>query len=122
MLGNHTNVFLNFFKNTSLTFYTLLDIVVITKPTVGQASDPFTLANRIYLSHISGRPNSFLSLSADPYPDPENDSHVVYNLSLTLQPYQIFCLPVTLENKINPSLTNTHAIYTNDELRLVFLV
>ncbi len=92
--------------------------MVITKPTVGQASDPFTLANRIYLSHISGRPNSFLSLSSEPYPDPDNDSHVVYNLSVTLHPYQILLLPVTLEDKITPSLAQTHAIYTDDELRL----
>lgn len=79
--------------------------------------DPFTLANKTYLSHISARANAFLVPMAEPYPDPDDDTRSIFNLNLTLLPRQIFILPVSLKSRLNQSIFETHAIYTDNEIR-----
>ncbi len=93
--------------------------MVITKTTntLGQSLDPFALANKTYLSHISARPNAFLLPAAEPYPSLDDDGRYVYNLNLTLLPNQIFILPKNLENRLNKSVFKTHSIYSDSDIR-----
>jgi hypothetical protein len=81
--------------------------------------DPFTIANRIYLSHISGRANSFIVPAAEPFQNTEEPSLFTYNLNLTILPDQIIILPLSLEKKLNPITLNSNsiAIYSDESLR-----
>lgn len=82
-----------------------------------QLVDPFAMANKIYLSHISARPNAFLVPVSDPYPNPDDESRFIFNYNLTLLPTQIFILPKHLEEHINKSIFKTHAIYSDSDIR-----
>jgi len=95
----------------------LSDIVVIAKPTVGQPLDPFTLVNRAYLSHVSGRPDSFISVSSEPEYDPDDSTRFLYHLNVTLLPNQILILPSHLEERLNPEVFNSKAVYSDSDIR-----
>jgi hypothetical protein len=97
----------------------MVDIIVVTKPktTSIQITDSFTIANKAYLSHVSARPESFLVPVSDPYLDPDDESHYIFNYTLTLLPYQIFILPANLQTKINESIFQTHHIYSDEDIR-----
>lgn len=92
---------------------------MVTRPISGQAIDPFTTANRIYLSHISGRPSSFILPSSDPYMDPTDESRLIYKLKLTLLPNQILILPNSLEKRLNQDIFKTFSLYTDSDVRYV---
>jgi hypothetical protein len=106
-----------------MSFYQLissytLDIMVITKPTTTTtATDPFATANKIYVSHISARPNSFIIPNSEPYPNPDDPSRLVYNYNLTLLPHQILILPKHLEPLLSKNIFTSQAIYSDAEIR-----
>jgi hypothetical protein len=103
----------------------MVDIIVVTKPNTTSARtdrDSFTIANKAYLSHVSARPESFLVPVSEPYPDPDNESHYIFNYTLTLLPYQIFILPANLQTKLNESIFQTHHIYSDEDIRYLYTV
>lgn len=79
--------------------------------------DPFTIVNRTYLSHISGRPNTFINSVAEPYPDPSDENRLIYNLNIVLLPTQILMLPAALERRINPTIFQTNTRYSDTDLK-----
>lgn len=93
----------------------MVDIIVITKPADISKIDPFALANKAYLTHTSAR--AFLNPAADPFPSPDDESRLIHNINLTLLPHQILVLPTSLERFINSSIFQTHAYYSDNDIK-----
>jgi hypothetical protein len=55
----------------------------------------------------------------DPQIDPDDETRLIYSLSITLLPHQILILPSSLEKRINPAVFGKHAFYGDNDIRLL---
>jgi hypothetical protein len=69
----------------------LLDVISITGGSLTHL-DPFTVANNVYIETFGITPGNFLQNTA-PVPNPDDNTLVVHEMTLTLLPHQIVIFP-----------------------------
>jgi hypothetical protein len=105
-----------FFLNN---FFYLLDVISITGGSHSHL-DPFTTANNVYLDTFGIKPGHFLKNTA-PVPNPDDNTKVDHDMTITLLPHQIIIFPraILANLDIDPfTEDNTNMeLYHDDEIR-----
>jgi len=97
----------------------LLDVISITGGSLTHL-DPFTVANNVYIETFGITPGNFLQNTA-PVPNPDDNTKVDHDMTITLLPHQIIIFPHAILGNLEidefAEGSPQYEMYNNEEIR-----